>query len=285
MWLRLGTGWSRRGLRGVLGVARLPAGCTAVPAESMAAIELRTTAYAVPALFRGRHGRASLELASLPFPEWSAFTRGKGSAPGGLAPYANSPVRPPRPNVPLTCSRYSARLPPGTLHIVPLLGNSVPFGHRQARSPNIPLSLEQRPLRACLWPIADGPKPVNCHPVARKTRRASSRARRPAARPGTTTAPRPQAAPVPGQGQAPAVGGDQAFIRSVEMTLAPSAPPRRPGARARGGRIVLETADPAIPLDRVPFFLTDLARLGIVAGMMVVLLVLAALFVIPLVVR
>ena len=81
------------------------------------------------------------------------------------------------------------------------------------------------------------------------------------------------------------MGGDQAFIRSVEMTLAPAAPARRPGARARGGRIVLETADPAIPLDRVPFFLTDLARLVIVAGMMVVLLVLAALFVIPLVVR
>jgi len=35
----------------------------------------------------------------------------------------------------------------------------------------------------------------------------------------------------------------------------------------------------------VPYFLTDLARLGIVAGVMVVLLILAALFVIPLVVR
>jgi len=98
-------------------------------------------------------------------------------------------------------------------------------------------------------------------------------------------APRPQAPAAPAQGQAAAVGGDQAFIRSVEMTLAPGAPTRRPGPRARGGRIVLETADPAIPLDRVPYFLTDLARLGIVAGVMVVLLILAALFVIPLVVR
>lgn len=55
--------------------------------------------------------------------------------------------------------------------------------------------------------------------------------------------------------------------------------------RGRGGRVVLETADPAIPLDRVPYFLTDLARLGVVAGFMVALLVLAAFFVIPLVIR
>lgn len=48
---------------------------------------------------------------------------------------------------------------------------------------------------------------------------------------------------------------------------------------------MLETGDPAIPLDRVPYFMTDLARLGIVAGFMVALLVVAALFVIPLVIR
>ena len=48
---------------------------------------------------------------------------------------------------------------------------------------------------------------------------------------------------------------------------------------------MLETADPAIPLDRVPYFLSDLAQLGIVAGFMVALLVLAAFFVIPLVIR
>jgi hypothetical protein len=35
----------------------------------------------------------------------------------------------------------------------------------------------------------------------------------------------------------------------------------------------------------VPYFLTDLARLGIVAGVMVAFLVVAALFVIPLVIR
>jgi hypothetical protein len=59
------------------------------------------------------------------------------------------------------------------------------------------------------------------------------------------------------------------------MSLAPGAPSRR------GGRIVLDSGDPAIPLDRVPYFLSDLARLGVVATAMVVLLVVAALFVIP----
>jgi hypothetical protein len=49
--------------------------------------------------------------------------------------------------------------------------------------------------------------------------------------------------------------------------------------------MVLENADPAIPLDRVPYFLTDLARLGVVAAAMVVLLVAGAVFVIPQVVR
>ena len=72
------------------------------------------------------------------------------------------------------------------------------------------------------------------------------------------------------------IGGDQALVRSVEMSLAPASGPGR-----RGGRIVLENTDPAIPLDRVPYFLTDLARLGVVAGIMVVLLVVGAVFVIP----
>jgi hypothetical protein len=46
---------------------------------------------------------------------------------------------------------------------------------------------------------------------------------------------------------------------------------RAPGKRT--GRVVLESADPAIPLDRVPFFLSDLRNLGIVAVVMVALLV------------
>ena len=75
------------------------------------------------------------------------------------------------------------------------------------------------------------------------------------------------------------IGGDQALVRAVESALAPSAPSRR------GGRIVLDSADPAIPLDRVPYFVSDLKRLGIVGGIMVVLLVLGAEFVIPLLVK
>jgi len=59
------------------------------------------------------------------------------------------------------------------------------------------------------------------------------------------------------------------------MSLAPGAPARR------GSRIILDSADPAIPLDRVPYFLSDLARLGVVAAGMVVLLVVGALLVVP----
>jgi hypothetical protein len=44
---------------------------------------------------------------------------------------------------------------------------------------------------------------------------------------------------------------------------------------------VLDGGDPAIPLDRVPYFLTDLARLGVIATGMVALLVIGAVFVIP----
>jgi hypothetical protein len=259
----------------------------------MAGVQPRPAADAVPAIFLGPHGTASLE------PRPRRFRNTRHSAAPSMPSFQATGTSAgtwdlgPNPLHGLTYSRYSARLRPGTLHIVavhrprcsirsqagafaqhpPLVGTT--------SSPSLPVA---NPRRSA----ATRSKPVNSHPVARKTnRRASSRARRQGTRPGTATAPRPQApaAPAQGQGQAAAVGGDQAFIRSVEMTLAPGAPARRPGARSRGGRIVLETADPAIPLDRVPYFLTDLARLGIVAGIMVVLLILAALFVIPLVVR
>lgn len=75
------------------------------------------------------------------------------------------------------------------------------------------------------------------------------------------------------------MGGDQALVRAVEMSLAPGA------AAKRGGRIVLEGSDPAIPLDRVPYFTSDLARLGVVGGIMIVLLFLGAQFAIPLIIR
>jgi hypothetical protein len=56
-------------------------------------------------------------------------------------------------------------------------------------------------------------------------------------------------------------------------------------ARARrGGRVVLDNTDPAIPLDRVPYFLGDLRRVLIVGVLMVILLLLGQ-FLIPLVVK
>jgi len=65
------------------------------------------------------------------------------------------------------------------------------------------------------------------------------------------------------------------------MSLAP-----RQGARrsTKGQRLILEDADPAIPLDRVPYFTSDLKRLGVVAAGMVVLMVAGAQL-IPLVVK
>lgn len=63
------------------------------------------------------------------------------------------------------------------------------------------------------------------------------------------------------------MGGDQAVVRAVEMSLAPKAVSRR------GARIVLDNADPAIPIDRVPYFVSDLKKLAITAAVMVVLLV------------
>jgi hypothetical protein len=54
------------------------------------------------------------------------------------------------------------------------------------------------------------------------------------------------------------------------MSLAPRSANRR---SVKGQRLILEDADPAIPLDRVPYFISDLKRLGVVAGVMVVLMV------------
>ena len=62
------------------------------------------------------------------------------------------------------------------------------------------------------------------------------------------------------------------------MSLGPRTPVKR------GGRIVLDSADPGIPLDRVPYVLSDLRHLGVVAALMVVLLVGGAQL-IPLVVK
>lgn len=64
------------------------------------------------------------------------------------------------------------------------------------------------------------------------------------------------------------VGGDQALVRAVEMSLGA----RNQVVKGRGGRMVIESKDPAIPLDRVPYFTKDLVRLVVVGVAMVVLL-------------
>src|SRR6266480_8041516 len=65
------------------------------------------------------------------------------------------------------------------------------------------------------------------------------------------------------------VGGDQALVRAVEMSLGA----RNQIVKGRGGRYIVESADPSIPLDRVPYFTKDLVRLLVVGAAMIVLLV------------
>ena len=77
------------------------------------------------------------------------------------------------------------------------------------------------------------------------------------------------------------VGGDQALVRSVEMSLGGNVQVRGKGRN----RVVLETGNPGIPLDRVPYFISDLRQIAIVGGLMVVLLVLANYTIIPLFIR
>jgi len=76
------------------------------------------------------------------------------------------------------------------------------------------------------------------------------------------------------------VGGDQAMVRAVEMSLGG----RNQIIKGRGGRFIVESADPSIPLDRVPYFTKDLVRLVVVGAAMIVLLVVGSLAV-PLVVK
>jgi hypothetical protein len=76
------------------------------------------------------------------------------------------------------------------------------------------------------------------------------------------------------------VGGDQAMVRAVEMSLGA----RNQVVKSRGGQRIIESADPAIPLDRVPYFTKDLVRLAVVGIAMVILLG-AGSFAVPLIVK
>ncbi len=72
------------------------------------------------------------------------------------------------------------------------------------------------------------------------------------------------------------VGGDQATVRAVELSLGA----RNQIVRGSRGRMVVQSGDPAIPLDRVPYFTRDLVRLLVVGAAMVVLLAVGS-FVVP----
>jgi hypothetical protein len=64
------------------------------------------------------------------------------------------------------------------------------------------------------------------------------------------------------------VGGDQALVRAVELSLGA----RNQIVKGRGGRYLVESTDPSIPLDRVPYFTKDLVRLMVVGAAMIVIL-------------
>lgn len=72
------------------------------------------------------------------------------------------------------------------------------------------------------------------------------------------------------------VGGDQATVRAVELSLGA----RNQVVRGPRGRMVVQSGDPSIPLDRVPYFTRDLVRLLVVGAAMVVLLGVGS-FVVP----
>jgi hypothetical protein len=76
------------------------------------------------------------------------------------------------------------------------------------------------------------------------------------------------------------VGGDQALVRAVELSLGA----RNQIIKGRGGRFTVESSDPSIPLDRVPYFTKDLVRLLVVGASMVVLLGVGSVLV-PLIVK
>ena len=76
------------------------------------------------------------------------------------------------------------------------------------------------------------------------------------------------------------VGGDQATVRAVEMSLGS----RNQIVRGPRGRMVVQSGDPSIPLDRVPYFTKDLVRLMVVGAAMVVLLAVGS-FVVPTIVK
>jgi len=114
-------------------------------------------------------------------------------------------------------------------------------------------------------------------------KRAKGKYRQPMRPPGPLTpvgAPGVQTAATTRSVSQARVGGDQALVRAVELSLGA----RNQYVKQRGGRMIVQSTDPSIPLDRVPYFTKDLVRLAIVGAAMVVLLGLGSLTV-PLIVK
>jgi hypothetical protein len=89
---------------------------------------------------------------------------------------------------------------------------------------------------------------------------------------GAARAARP--AGIPPTSPSPPVEGNQTAPAAQPATYGTPAP--RPLPRATRGRQAagpLPTQDAAIPLDRVPYFRSDLRRIAITAGLMFVLLI------------
>lgn len=108
-------------------------------------------------------------------------------------------------------------------------------------------------------------------------KRVKAKYRQPMRPPGPLTpvgAPgaRPQGAAAQRSVSQARVGGDQALVRAVELSLGA----RNQVVKGRGGRYIVESADPSIPLDRVPYFTKDLVRLAVVGVAMVALLILGS---------
>lgn len=83
---------------------------------------------------------------------------------------------------------------------------------------------------------------------------------------GSSTAAKPRTAPAPG----------------AAPTAARRAQAQRRTARTRPSRgIQIGDQNPAIPLDKVPYFASDLIRLGITAAIMIILLIIGAKLVVP----
>ena len=110
--------------------------------------------------------------------------------------------------------------------------------------------------------------------MSRKSKkRAKGKFRQPMRPPGPLTPSAGASAAVQTSGAARSVfqarvGGDQALVRAVELSLGS----RNQIIKGRGGRFTVESSDPSIPLDRVPYFTKDLVRLLVVGVAMVVLL-------------